>query len=299
MLRRNTRNNARRSRRFGKIEGAIAVLIALAVALFAVVRYFTSSQENPVTGEAQRVTLTPQEEVALGMQSAPELAQQMGGLVPPSDPRAQLVNRVGQKLVAQIDREHPWEFNFHLLRDDQLVNAFALPGGQIFITLALYQQLENEAQLAGVLGHEIGHVIERHSAEQMAKSDLTRGLVTAVGVGAGGQEGGGFAHVAAAVAANMINLKYGRDDELESDDYGIRYMAAAGYDPRAMAGVMEVLARAGGGNGRPEFASTHPDPGNRADRIRQVIQKLYPQGVPPELTLGAPLTGAGRALPGR
>jgi len=266
------------------------VLIALVIAVIGLVKYFGSSQQNPVTGESQRVALTPQQEVALGLQSAPQMAQQMGGVVGENDPRSQFVREVGQKLTAQIGAEHPWKFQFHLLQDSKTVNAFALPGGQIFITMALLQQLQNEAQLAGVLGHEIGHVIERHSAEHMAKSNLSQSLVTAVGVGASGGDGGGqFAHMAAAVAANMINLKYGRDDELESDKYGVNYMAKAGYDPREMAGVMEILKKASGGRSGPEFASSHPDPGNRTEQINALVKQLYPQGVPDSLSRGAAL----------
>lgn len=269
----------------------VTILIALGIAAFGLLRYFTSSQVNPVTGEPQRVSLTPQQEVALGLQSAPQMAQQMGGLVPSSDPRAQVVQAVGQKLVASIDKQHPWKFQFHLLADTKTVNAFALPGGQCFITLALFNQLQNEAQLAGVMGHEIGHVIHRHSAERIAKSDLGRSLVTAVGVGASGSDGGQFAHMAAAVTEDMIQKSYGRDAELESDRYGVEYMAKAGYDPREMVGVMEILKKASGGGSRPEFTSTHPDPGNRAQQIMDLVKQMFPQGVPPNLTKGISLSG--------
>ncbi|QOV87591.1 M48 family metalloprotease [Humisphaera borealis] len=267
----------------------ISVIIALGIAVFGVIKFLSTSQVNPVTGEKQRVSLTPQQEVALGLQSAPQMAQQMGGLVPKSDPRSQFVTAVGQKLVAAIGKDHPWKFQFHLLADTKTVNAFALPGGQCFITLALFNQLQNEAQLAGVMGHEIGHVIHRHSAERIAKGDLGRSLVTAVGVGASGSDGGQFAHMAAAVTADMIQKSYGRDAELESDHYGVEYMTKAGYDPREMIGVMEILKKASGGGSRPEFTSTHPDPGNRAQQISEQVKQLFPQGVPPTLTKGAAL----------
>jgi predicted Zn-dependent protease len=280
----------------------IAVLIALGIALFGVIRFFTSSQKNPVTGEPQRVGLTPQEEVALGLQSAPQMAAKMGGLLPTTDPRVQFVRMVGDKLVAQIGVQHPWKFQFHVLADARTVNAFALPGGQCFITVALLEKLENEAQLAGVMGHEIGHVIERHSAERIAKSQLGRSLVTAVGVGASGGDGGNFAYYAAAVADDMIQKSYGRDAELESDRYGVQYMAKAGYDPREMVGVMKILKAASGGSRQPEFASTHPDPGNRAEQIMAIVKQIYPQGVPANLTKGATLSkgrpvGGGAAPP--
>jgi predicted Zn-dependent protease len=280
----------RRPRRYGRGQLPITIILALGIALFGVVKYFSSSQTNPVTGKAERVSLTPQEEVALGLHSAPQMAQQMGGVVPDGDPRTRLVRHVGQKLAAQIKQPHPWRFNFHLLADPKTVNAFALPGGQCFITVALLQQLQNEAQLAGVLGHEIGHVIERHSAERMAKTDLGRKLVTAVGVGASGSDGGYLAAQAAAVASDVTLKSYGRDDELESDRYGVQYMAQAGYDPREMVHVMEILKKASGGGGRtPEFMSTHPAPENRAGKIKQLVDEMFPQGVPPTLDKGMPL----------
>ena len=285
-------HNRRSHRRRGRMNLPIPILIALAFAAFGVIKFFSSSQVNPVTGKAERVSLTPQQEVALGMQSAPQMAQQMGGVVPESDPRTRLVKTVGQKLAAQIDKQHPWRFDFHLLADAKTVNAFALPGGQCFITLALLNQLQNEAQLAGVLGHEIGHVIERHSAERMAKTDLGRSLVTAVGVGASGSDGGFLAAQAAAVANDVVQKSYGRDDELESDRYGVEYMAKAGYDPREMIHVMEILKKASGGGGRtPEFMSTHPAPENRAGKIEALVKELFPQGVPPALSKGITLNG--------
>jgi predicted Zn-dependent protease len=263
----------------------ITWVLAAVIALFGVFKYITSSQKNPVTGEAQRVGLSPAQEVALGMRTAPELANQMGGEVPESrDPRSRFVEEVGQKIVEQVRREAPdmpWKFDFHLLNDPKTVNAFALPGGQVFITTALMDRMDNEAQLAGVLGHEVGHVIHRHSAQQMAKSDLGRSLVTAVGVGASGDGGGYTAAQVAQMANQFLQLSYSREHELQSDAYGVRYMAKSGYDPNEMIGVMEILKKAsGGGGGGPEFTKTHPDPGNRAAQIREQIKTEFPNGLP-------------------
>jgi predicted Zn-dependent protease len=177
-------------------------------------------------------------------------------------------------------------FNFYLLSDSQTVNAFALPGGQIFITLALYERLANEAQLAGVLGHEIGHVIHRHTSEQMAKGQLGQSLVGAVAMGTGDQS----ATYAAGLASKMLTLKYGRDDEIESDTWGLITMEAAGYDPSQMLAVMNTLKQASGGGGRgPSMLATHPDPDARIGRISQYLDQKFPQGVPANLTGGPPL----------
>ena len=116
-----------------------------------------------------------------------------------------------------------------MLADPKTVNAFALPGGPIFITEGLLRQLKTEAELAGVLGHEIGHVIARHSSERLAKQQLTQGLLGALVVGSGDYTTAQIGQM----VGSMINMKYGREDELESDALGIRIMAEAGYDPRA------------------------------------------------------------------
>jgi beta-barrel assembly-enhancing protease len=139
--------------------------------------------------------------------------------------------------------------------------------------------LRTQGELAAVLGHEIGHVIARHSAEHLAKQQLTQGLVGAVAVGSGDMTA---TQVAQQVGA-MVNMKYGRDDELESDALGIRLVSEAGYDPRAMLGVMQALAKASGPSRQPEMLSTHPNPENRAGRIKEEIAKKFPNGVPDTL----------------
>ena len=270
-------------------------VIAIVIALVAVVGYFAKTQINPVTGEKQRVALSVDQEKALGLEAAPQMAKQMGGVLSrDSDPRAGWVAEVGRQLVNKSDaNKSPYtgNFNFYLLNDAETINAFALPGGQIFITLGLYNRLDTTGQLAGVLGHEIGHVIHRHAAEHMAKGDLGNQLALAVGVGASDEQGrGAMAHAAAQMANQMFQLKFSRDDENESDAYGLRYMAQAGYDPRGMLKVMEVLRDASKGGGRqPEFMATHPMPENRLKEIEQQIAQLFPNGVPKDLSEGEKL----------
>jgi predicted Zn-dependent protease len=255
------------------------LVIAAIIALFAIISYFGTSSENPLTGEKQRVALTPEQEIALGYKSAPEMAAQMGGVSRNAQAVA-LVQRVGDLLVKQsVAAKSPYKFSFHVLADPKTVNAFALPGGPIFITEGLLRQLKSEAELAGVLGHEIGHVIARHSSERLAKQQLTQGLIGALVVGSGDYTTAQIGQM----VGSMINMKYGREDELESDSLGIRIMAEAGYDPRGMVRVMEVLAKASGGSRQPEFVSTHPAPENRSERIKQEIAKRFPNGVPENL----------------
>lgn len=253
------------------------LIIGAVIAFIAVLGYFANSSKNPITGRTQHISLSPQQEVVLGLQSAPQMAREFGGLS--RDAQAtQLVKEVGKKLISNLPAEAtPYPFEYHLLADPKTVNAFALPGGQIFITEALFSRLETEGQLAGVLGHETGHVLARHSAAQMAKSQLTQGLVQAVGVASSDSAAG--AQNAAQIAqmvGGFINLKYGRDDELEADRLGLRFMRASGYDPRSLIRVMEILKEASGGSGQPEFMSTHPDPGNRIEHIRAELIELFP-----------------------
>ena len=252
------------------------LIIAAIIALMAVFTYYSSTSENPLTGEKQRVAMTPEQEIALGYKSAPEMAAQMGGLSRNEKARA-LVKQVGERLVAQsVASKSPYKFSFHVLADQKTVNAFALPGGPVFITEGLLGLLKSEAELAGVLGHEIGHVIARHSSERLAKQQLTQGLLGALVVGSGDYTTAQIGQM----VGGMINMKYGREDELESDALGIRVMAEGGYDPRALIRVMEVLAQASGPSRQPDFFSTHPAPENRSARIKEYIQKQFPNGVP-------------------
>jgi beta-barrel assembly-enhancing protease len=255
------------------------LIIALFIALVSVIGYCSKATRNPITGRTQHIGLSSQEEIALGLQAAPEMIRQMGGAS--TDPRANaLVDEVGQELVAAIPPEAGgYSYEFHLLADDRTVNAFALPGGQVFITEALFSRLQSRGQLAGVLGHEVGHVIGRHSADRMEKAKLAGGLAQAGGVASGSQAGMSVS----SMVANMFVMKYGRDDELEADRLGIFLMSRAGYDPRSLIGVMEILRSASGGGNQPEFMSTHPDPGNRIEQIQRHIAETFPDGVPSDL----------------
>jgi predicted Zn-dependent protease len=270
---------------------------ALVIAMLGGVIYLSQTQVNPVTGKKQHVAMSVDQEMALGLQAAPQMAEQMGGDVSPrEDPRAALVDEVGRRLVQNSEaRKSPYveNFHFHLLRDPKTINAFALPGGQVFITAGLLDRMDNEAQLAGVLGHEIGHVINRHAAQQMAKGQLGQILTLAVGVGASGNDDRGRkAQLVAAMVNQMTQLRFSRGDESESDHYGLKYMAEAGYDPRAMLDVMKILKKASGDQHPPEFLATHPLPETRLDAIRAELTQMYPNGIPSNLTKGRPLHSA-------
>ena len=247
----------------------IRIFIGLVIVGFAFVQRCNNKEENPYTGRVQTINMSADQEIAIGLQSTPEIARQYGGLYP--DERLQsLVDAIGTKLVQNsIARETPYKYDFHLLADNTTINAFALPGGQIFITYALFSKL-SEAQLAGVLGHEIGHVIGRHSAERIAEGNFWKTVSMGASVGADAGS------IVSSIGQNTL-LKNGRGDELESDDLGVLFMIRSGYNPIEMIRVMEILKTAAGPDRAPEFQSTHPDPDNRIAKIKEAIKK-YQRG---------------------
>jgi beta-barrel assembly-enhancing protease len=272
------------------------VAIAVVIAIVAVGVYFSRMQVNPVTGKKQAIALTVDQEKALGLQAAPEMAQQMGGRVEPAQSRAaKIVEEVGRRIVDRSDAAksaYVENFRFSLLADAETVNAFALPGGPVFITRGLYDKLDTEAQLAAVLGHEIGHVVGRHAAEHMAKSELGQAFAVAVGIGASDEGNRGRDAAMAAQMANQVaQLKFGRGDESEADQLGLQYMAQAGYDPSAMLDLMRILQEVAKGSRQPEFLSSHPLPETRLQAIKDTLAKDYPNGIPSNLSAGRSLRG--------
>jgi Zn-dependent protease with chaperone function len=254
------------------------VLIAIVMAIGAFISYqMLPSEKNPVTDETYKIPWEPKQDIALGLQARDQMMAQHGGEHP--DRRLQAkIDEIGTRLV-QANAKGDWadtfkqyEWDFHLLRDPETINAFALPGGQVFFTYGLYSKLQTEDEVAGVLGHEIGHVIGRHSAKQMAKQKLVTGVAGAGSVlmSDGRSNSGQMAQVIGA----MVGMKYGREDESQSDRLGVQFMVNAGYNPDGLVGVMEVLSKAMGGNRQPEFMSTHPNPENRIENIKATIEAV-------------------------
>lgn len=272
-------NQPRRRSNFSGLK--LRLLIAGAIMLFSVVTFYSKGQVNPVTGEKQRVDMSVSDEIAMGLQAAPSMGAQS------RNRQAQgHVDQIGNELIytlqSRLAKEGiniPYRFEFHLLADRR-VNAFALPGGQVFITEELYRLLDSDGQhngrLAGVIGHEIGHVLERHGSERMAKGNLLRGIVGAAGVAGGDMSSSRVA----SYIGNIVNMKYGRGDELESDRWGVELMVLAGYNPEHMMAVMDVLESSAGAGAPPEFLSTHPRPANRREYIKEIIAEKFPSGVP-------------------
>ena len=252
----------------------LRLLAAAIMALVAVIGYCGNRETNPVTGEQQRVALSAEQEVALGAKAAPELAREYGGLE--SDPPAQAaVDRIGERIVSRTEAgSTPYRFEFHVLADERTLNAFALPGGQVFITAGLLRRLGAEPQLAAVLAHEIAHVVARHGAEQLAKQELVQGLAGATQIATYDPTSPGSAASGAIAAAigQLVTMRFSREDEIESDALGARLMADARYEPAAMLEVLRVLEETGGGV--PEFFSTHPSPDDRRARLEEAIRAM-------------------------
>jgi predicted Zn-dependent protease len=244
----------------------VRIIIGVVMIIFSIISYMGSQEFNEVTGENQYLSLSVDQEIALGLQSAPELIQQFGGRTRNAQLQSR-IEQIGVNLVRNsIANNTPWRFQFHVLEDRQTVNAFALPGGQVFITEAMLSRLSNDHEIAGVLAHEIVHVLARHSAQRIAQNDLTNGIIGAVSVASGDAS----TAQTAAMIGQLINMSYGRDDEIQSDTIGVCLMIDAGYNPEGMLGVMRVLNDLSGGRG-DDFFSTHPSPSNRIERIEQAI----------------------------
>ncbi|MGV6829333.1 MAG: M48 family metalloprotease [Flavobacteriales bacterium] len=244
----------------------IRIIIGLLIVAFAFWKRCANTETNPYTGKEQVISMTSDEEIAIGLSSKPQMIREYGGILLDQGLQ-EYIDEVGFKLVNNsIAKETPYQYDFTLLADNETINAFALPGGQVFITQALFNKLQNEDQLAGVLGHEIGHVLGRHSAERIANSEFWQTLSQGASVGA---DAGGLV----AGIGNNVLLGNGRGDELESDELGVKFMIDSGYEPREMIGVMEILKASAGPNRVPEFQSTHPDPENRIEHIKAAIEK--------------------------
>jgi predicted Zn-dependent protease len=225
---------------------------------------------NPATGKREFSLYSEADEIRIGRESDAGLVESLG--LYPDDGLQDYVQELGVRLAAKSERPSlPWTFR---VVDDPVVNAFALPGGFIYITRGILAYLNTESELAGVVGHEIGHVTARHGINQMSRTQLTNyGL--AIG-SAASEDVAQWAGVAGQ-GLGLLFLKYSRDDERQSDDLGLRYLLRAGYDPRPMAdvyGTLKAVAESSGAGRIPSLLSTHPDPGNRRDRILSRIDEL-------------------------
>lgn len=229
--------------------------------------FFIGCVANPITGETELILLPEQQDIAIGQKYAPEIEKQMGGRIA-NESLQNYIDSVGQKL-AGVSHKPYFEYHFVALEDES-VNAFALPGGYIFITRGMLKELETEAQLAAILGHEITHVVARDTSVVMSREigiDILLAAATSEETPAG-------VLTATDITRQILGLGYSRKDEREADLGGLDYMVRAGYNPYAMVETMQMLQDQRESR-TIEFFSTHPNPENRIAHLRQQIETKY------------------------
>ena len=230
---------------------------------------------NPVTGRRELSLVSESQEIAMGQEAAQQVIASIG--VVPDSALQRYVSGLGLTLARASERPNlPWSYT---VLDDPTVNAFALPGGPVFITRGILSHMNSEAQLVSVLGHESGHITAKHSVQQMSQAQLAQiGLIAVVIAKPGLAQFGDLA----SQGLGLLFLKFSRGDETQADDLGFRYMVNAGYSPTEMAEMFRTLQRMGsGGEGRvPEWLSTHPDPGNR---VQKTLDRVAATSLPSNL----------------
>jgi Zn-dependent protease with chaperone function len=234
-----------------------------------------SAQQQPQLpdpGSASGISKQEQEQV--GLQAMAEVYKAMP-VLPDSSPVTQYVQQLGRRLISVIPQDKSWPYQFHVVPQKD-INAFALPGGPIFINLGTIQAADNEAELAGVMAHEMSHIYMQHSAKQAGKASLTQGLLAILGGVLPGNTIGNIARLGIQIGAGTVFMKYSRENEAQADAVGAIIMYEGGFNPRAMAEFFQKLEQQGGGSG-PQFLSDHPSPGNRVASVEKEIQNWPPK----------------------
>ena len=219
------------------------------------------------------------QQIRLGFQAASQVYQTMP-VLPDSSRETQYIRKLGQKLVATIPAQYSWPFQFHVIPHKE-INAFALPGGPMFVNIGTITAASNEAELAGVMAHEMSHVYLQHSAKQADKAQMTAEIAGLAGAVLGGTVGGlaggmvgQLGRMGIQVGAQGVMLKYSRNDEAQADAVGAIILYKSGYNPQAMADFFKKLAAEGSSG--PQFLSDHPNPGNREAAIQKEIASWPP-----------------------
>lgn len=227
-----------------------------------------------------RTRMSRGQQQRLGLQAAAQVYQQMP-VLPDSSLETQYIQALGKRLAATIPKDRSWPYQFHVVAQKE-VNAFALPGGPMFVNIGTITTVDNEAELAGVMAHEMGHVYMQHSAKQQEKSAVIGGIADIVGAIAGGLGGGvgGVAQTGIQIGAGTLMLKYSRTDESQADAFGAIVLWKAHYNPMALADFFRKL-NASGKNG-PQFLSDHPNPGNRDEAIQNEVRNWPPENYLPD-----------------
>ena len=251
------------------LAALLALLISQPFSLLAA----TTGPELPDPGSASGITRDQQ--IQLGQQAAAEVYKQMP-VLPDNSPATQYVKRLGRRLAAVIPPDVSWPYDFHVIPEKE-INAFALPGGPMFVNVGAIIAADDEAQLAGVMAHEMAHVYMQHSAKQAGKQAMTQGLLGILGAVVGSGAAGTLARLGMQIGAGAISLKYSRNDEAQADAVGAIIMYKAGFDPHALADYFEKIQEETGGSSGPQFLSDHPNPGNRTAAIQKEVAGWPPK----------------------
>ncbi|MDH3545773.1 MAG: M48 family metalloprotease [Gammaproteobacteria bacterium] len=234
---------------------------------------------NPVTGEREFILVSGDQEVAMGTQNYAPMLQSQGGAYDVDPALTRYVQTVGNKLAVVSDAPLPYEFT---VLNNSVPNAWALPGGKIAINRGLLTEINSEAELAAVLGHEIVHAAARHTAKQMSRGMLMQGLVVGTAIAASDSDYGNLAVGGASIGAQLIMQTYGRSAELESDRYGMRYMSKAGYDPQGAVQLQKTFVRLSEGRNQDWLSglfASHPPSQDRVNANIQTAAELPPGGI--------------------
>jgi predicted Zn-dependent protease len=252
---------------------------------------------NPVTGDRDLMLVSGEQDLATGKQMYVPMQQSQGGVYDVDPVLTEYVSTVGMKVANESGVDLPYEF---VVLNNSVPNAWALPGGKIAINRGLLTEMNSEAELAAVLGHEVTHAAARHSAQQQSRGMLTQGLVVASTIAASDSGYGDLVAAGAGLAGQLTLMKYGRGAELESDKYGMRYMSKAGYDPEGAVKLQETFVRLSEGQDQDWLSglfASHPPSQERVDANRRRAQKLPPGGITGEDTYAAAMRKTREALP--
>lgn len=257
-------------KRLRLVIAAIVVLAALGMLAWLGTREHTPSSTSTTGGRTvDPIKLSESQEIALGLTAAPEIISLRGGLSTDATQK-ELVTRVGQAVAnGRTAGRTKWRFQFQLLAEPNILDAYALPGGQIFVTTALLNRLQTEGELAAVMAHQVAHVIERHSVKKLAE-DIG-------GVDATGLPG---ETPTSLMATQLVSQSFAPAQETRADLLGLSLMAEAGYNPQATLGLFKILATAYYEGAQVEYFRTHPNPEGRIKAIQDSIAQRYPNGVP-------------------
>ena len=249
------------------------VLTLLLAALICQPLWLAAVTDRPELPNPGTPGMSKDQQTQLGLKGMAEVYKQMP-VLPDSNPLTRYVQQLGRRLETVIPQQYSWPYQFHVIQQKE-INAFALPGGPIFINVGTITAADNEAELAGVMAHEMSHVYMQHSAKSAPKQTWA-GVLGALGGILGGSTIGDLARLGVQLGAGMVLMKYSRGDEAQADAVGAIIMYKAGYDPRAMAEFFQKLEKEGGGNG-PQFLSDHPNPGNRVVAVDKEIADWPPK----------------------